>query len=83
MEVLKEIGEPDHLTCLLRNLCVGQEAQLEPAIEQWTGSQLGKQCDKAVYCQPVYLIYMLNTSHEMLGWMNHNLEPRSTSSVCR
>ena len=37
MEVLKEIGEPDHLTCLLRNLCVGQEAQFELDMEKWTG----------------------------------------------
>ena len=52
-------------------------------MEQWTGSKLGKEYDKAVYCQPAYLTYMLNTSHEMLSWMNHNLESRSASSVCR
>ena len=82
-KILQEMGIPGHLTCLLRNLYAGQKAQLEPDMEQWTVSKLGKQYDKAVYCQPVYLTYMLNISHEILGWMNHNLESRSTSSVCR
>ena len=54
MEVLTEIGEPDHLTCLLRNLCVGQEAQFEQDMEQWTASKLGREYDKAVYCHPAY-----------------------------
>ena len=39
---LKEIGIVDHLTCLLRNLYAGQEQQLEPDMEQQTGSKLGK-----------------------------------------
>ena len=67
MEVLKEIGEPDHLTCLLRNLCMGQEAQFELDMEQWTGSELGREYDKAVYCHPAYFTYMQSTSCEMLG----------------
>ena len=49
---------PDHLTCLLKNLCAGQEQQLEPNKEQWTGSRLGKEYIKAVYCHPAYLTYM-------------------------
>ena len=52
---LKEMGIPDHLTCLLRNLYAGQEAQLEPGMEQWIGSKLGKEDIKAVYCHPAYL----------------------------
>ena len=59
------MGIPDHLTCLLRNLYAGQEAMLEPDMEQWTGSKLEKKHLKAVYCQPVYLIYMQSTSCEM------------------
>ena len=43
-------------------------------IEQWTGSKLGKEYDKAVCCHPVYLTYMHSTSCEMLGWMDHKLE---------
>ena len=66
---------PDHLTCLLRNLCVGQEAT-EIDLEQRTGSKLGKEHIKAAYCYPVYLTYMQSTSREMPGWMNHRLESR-------
>ena len=35
--------------------------------EQWTGSKLGKEYAKAVYCHPVYLTYMQSTSCDMLG----------------
>ena len=41
-KILKEMGIPNHLTCLLRNLCAGQEAT-EPDMEQWTYSKLGKE----------------------------------------
>ena len=36
-------------------------------MEQWTGSKLGKECVKAVYCHPAYLTYMESTSCEVLG----------------
>ena len=49
-----------------------KKQQLEPDIEQWTGSKLGKKY-KAVYCNPAYLTYMQNTSCEMPGWMKHKL----------
>ena len=55
---------------------------LEPDVEQWTGSKLGKGCIKAVYCHPVYLTSMQSTSCDMLGWMEHKLEstlPEETS----
>ena len=55
-KILKEMGIPDHLTCLLQNLYADQEAT-EPDVEQWIGSKLGKEYIKAVYCQPVYLLY--------------------------
>ena len=53
LKILKEMGVPDHLICLLRNLYVGQEAA-KPDLEQWTGSKLGKEYDKAIYCHPAY-----------------------------
>ena len=53
-----------------------KKQQLEPDMEQQTGSKLGKEYDKAVYCHPAYLTYMQSTSCEMLGWMNHKLESR-------
>ena len=64
-KILKEMEIPDHLTCLLRNICAGQEAT-ELDIEQ-TGSKLGKEYIKAVYCHPVNLTYMQSTSWEMPG----------------
>ena len=51
-----------------------KKQQLEPDMEQWTGSKLGKEYVKAVYCHPAYLTYVQSTSCEMLGWMNHKLE---------
>ena len=48
----------DHLTCLLRNLYAGQEATVRTRMEQWTGSKLGKEYVKVVYCHSVYLSYM-------------------------
>ena len=51
------MGLPDHLTCLLRNLYAGQEVK-ELDMEQQTGSKLGKEYVKAVYCHPAYLTYM-------------------------
>ena len=44
-----------------------KKQQLELDIEKWTGSKLGKEYDKAVYCHPAYLAYMQNASREMLG----------------
>ena len=61
-KILKEMEIPDHLTCFLRNLYAGQEAKLELDMEQQTGSKLGKEYIKAVYCHPAYLTYMQNTS---------------------
>ena len=43
-------------------------------MEQQTGSKLGKEYVKAIYCHPAYLTYMQSTSCEMLGWMKHKLE---------
>ena len=57
-KILEVTGISDHLTCLLRNLYAGQEAQLELVMEQQTGSKLGKEYVKAVYCHPAYLTYM-------------------------
>ena len=60
-KILKEMGIPDYLTCLLRNLYAGREAT-ELDMEQQTGSKQEKEYVKAVYCHPAYLTYMQNTS---------------------
>ena len=51
-----------------------KKQQLEPDMEQQTGSKLGKMYDKAVYYHPAYLTSMQSTSYEMLGWMKHKLD---------
>ena len=51
-----------------------KKQQLEPDMEQQTGSKLGKERIKPVYCNPAYLTYMQSTSCEMLGWMKYKLE---------
>ena len=68
-KILKDTRITDHLTCLLRNLYAAQEA-LELDMEQWTGSKLGKEYVKAVYCHPIYLTSMQSISCEMTGWMH-------------
>ena len=71
-KILKEMGIPDHLTCLLRNLYAGQE-MTEPDMKQRTGSKLGKEYPKAIYCHHDYICtYMQSTSYEMPGWMKHS-----------
>ena len=65
--ILQQMGIPDHLTCLLRNLYAGQEATVRISMEQ-TGSKSGKEYIKDVYCHPAYLIYMQSTLWETLGW---------------
>ena len=64
-KILKEMGVPDHLIYLLRDLYAGQETSQN---QTWTGSKLGKEYFKAVYCHPAYLTYMQSTSGEMPGW---------------
>ena len=63
-KILKEMGIPDHLTCLLRNLYAGQEAIVRT--EQWTGSKLGKEFVKAVSLSPwlfnLYVEYNIRNS---------------------
>ena len=75
-KILQEMGIPDHLTCLLRNLYAGPEATVRTRHEQQTGSKLGEECVKAAYCHAAYLTYMQSTSCEMPDWMKHNLESR-------
>ena len=64
-KILREMGIPDHLTCLLRNLYAGQKQQLELDMEQQTGSKLLKEYVKAVYCHPAY--FNLNAVYIMIN----------------
>ena len=55
-----------------------KKQQLKLDMEQQTGSKLGKECIKAVYCHPAYLTYMQS---EMLGWMKHKQDSRLLEEI--
>ena len=83
---LKEMGILAHLTCLLWNLNRGKKKKkqlqpMQPNTEQWTGSKLGKEYVKAVYCHPAYLNSMQSTSCKMLVWIKHKLESRLPGEI--
>ena len=71
---------PDCLTCLLRNLYAGQETTIRTG-HGTTGSELGKEYNKAICCHPAYLTYMQRASCKILGWMNHKLESRFLGKI--
>ena len=58
-----------------------KKQQLELDMEQQTGSKLGKEYVKAVYCHPAYLTYMQSISCERLGCMKHKLESRLLGKI--
>ena len=58
-----------------------KKQQLEPDMKQFTGSKLGKEYVKTVYCHPAYLTSMQNTSCEMPGWMKCKLESRLLGEI--
>ena len=80
-KILQEMGILGHLTCFLRNLYQVKKQQLEPDMTQWTGSKLGKEYVKAVYCHSAYLTYMQSTSCKMQGWIKHKLESRLPGKI--
>ena len=58
-----------------------RKQQLELDMEQQTGSKLGKEYVKAVYCHPAYLTSMHSTSCKMPGWMKHKMESRLPGEI--
>ena len=58
-----------------------RKQQLELDMKQQTGSNSGKEYDKAVYCHPAYFNYMQSTSWEMLDWMKHKLKSRLPGEI--
>jgi len=71
------MGIPDHLPASWETCMQVKKRQLELDMEQWTGSKLGKEYIKAVYCHPAYLTYIQSASWEMPGWMKNNLDTES------
>ena len=58
-----------------------KKQQLEPDMGQQTGSKLGKEYVKAVYCHPAYLTSVQSTSCEIPGWIKHKLESRLRGEI--
>ena len=58
-----------------------KKQELELAMEQWTGSKLGKEYVNTVYCHTTYFTYMQSTSCKMQGWMNHQLKSRFLGEI--
>ena len=73
-KILKEMGIPDHLTSLLRNLYAAQETTVRTRYGTMDWFKLRKEYVMAIYCHFACLISMQSTSCRMLGWMNHKLE---------
>ena len=58
-----------------------KKQQLELDMEPWTGSKLGKEYIKAVYCHSAYFTYMQIASYEMLGWIMHKLKSKLLGEI--
>ena len=71
-KILKQLGISDHLTCLLRNLCAGQEATVRTGCGTTDWFQIGEGVYQGIL-SPAYVTYMQSASCEMLGWKIHKL----------
>ena len=80
-KTLQEMGIPDDLTCLLRNLYAGQEATVRTGHGTTDWFQLGKGVHQDLYCHPAYLTSVQSTSCEMAGWMKHKLKSRLPGEI--
>ena len=73
-KILKEMGMPNHLTCLLRNLYADQEATVRTGLGTTDWFQIQKGVPQGSIFSLAYLTYMQSTSWEMLGWRKHKLD---------
>ena len=80
-EIFQEMGVPDHLTCLLRNLNAGQEAAVRTGHRTTDWFPIGRGVRQDCILSPAYLTYMQSTSRETLGWMKHKLESRLPGEI--
>ena len=80
-KILQEMGIPDHLTCLLRNLYAGQEATVRTGHETMDWFQIGKGVCQGCILSPclfnLYAEYIMQNA----GWMKHNLESRLPGEI--
>ena len=80
-KILKEMGIPDHLTWVLRNLYADQAATVRTGRGTTDWFQIGKGLRQGCILSPAYLTYMQSTSWETLGWMKHKLESRLLGEI--
>ena len=80
-KILKEMGVPDHLTCLLRNLYAGQEATVRTGCGPTDWFQIGKGVHQGCILLPCLFNLIQSTSYEMPGWMKHKLESRLLGEI--
>ena len=80
-KILKEMGIPGHLTCLLRSLYAGQEATVRTRQGTTDWFKIGKGVHQGYILSPCLLTYMQITSCDMPGWMNHKLESRLLGEI--
>ena len=80
-KILKEMGIPDHFTCLLKNLYAGQEATVRTRHGTMDRFKMRKEYSKAVLCHPAYSSSMQSTSCEMSTWRNHKLKSRLPGEI--
>ena len=78
---LKEIGIPDHLTCILRNLYTSQEATIRTGHGTTDWFQIGKRVCQGCILSSCLFNLLHSTSCEMLGWMKHKLESRLLGEI--
>ena len=80
---LKRLENPATWPASWETCMQDKKGQLVLAVEQWTGSKLGKESIKAVCCHPAYLTYMQSTACGLPGWMNHSLESILPGEILR
>ena len=80
-KILKEMGIPDHLTCLLRNLYAGQEATFRTGHGTTDSFKIEKGVHQGYILSPCLFNLLQSTSCEMLGWMKHELESRLLGEI--
>ena len=81
-KILQEMGIPDHLICLLRNLHAGQEATVRTKHGTTDWFQIGKGvCQRCILSPCLFNVYAEYIMREMLGWMKHKLESRLPGEI--
>ena len=79
--ILQEMGMPDHLTCLLRNLYAGQEAAIRTGLETTNSFQIGKGICEGYILSPCSLNFYAEYIMRNTVWMEHRLESRLLGEI--